>query len=257
VWQFLLASLRFLDRVVDGAERTRFQGFVRELVGPALAATGWEPATGEESLRGELRGQLIRAAAVLGADAAAVDRARTLYERSTQDTAAVSPPVAAACAGVVAATGDAARYDEFVERFHRAATPQERQRFLHLLAEFPTDELMDRTMTFAFSKEVRTQDAPFLIAYCIANRDQGWRAWSEVRKRWDEANTVFPTNTIRPMVSSVRLLMRPEQQADVSGFFAEHPIPQAAKTLSQVLERQRVNVAVREREHDRFGLSLA
>jgi hypothetical protein len=180
-----------------------------------------------------------------------------LYVRSADDAAAVAPPVAAACAAVAAATGDAARYDEFVERFRHASTPQERQRFLHLLAEFPTPELMDRTMAFAFSKEVRTQDAPFLIAYCIANRDQGWRAWAEVRKRWDEANTVFPTNTIRPMIASVRLLMQPEQQADVASFFAEHPIPQAAKTLTQVLERQRVNVAVRDREHDRFGASLA
>jgi len=33
----------------------------------------------------------------------------------------------------------------------------------------------------------------------------------------------------------------------VAGFFAEHGIPQAAKTLEQVLERQRVNVALRAR----------
>jgi hypothetical protein len=36
--------------------------------------------------------------------------------------------------------------------------------------------------------------------------------------------------------------------ADVQRFFAEHPIPQAAKTLDQHLERQRVNAALRARE---------
>ena len=257
VWQFLLASLRFLDRLVEGDERSRYQLFVRQLVGPALADVGWEPTAGEDPLQGELRGQLIRAMAVLGADPASAAQARSLYAASAGDSTAVSPPVAAACAAVVAATGSAAEYDEFVERFRRAGTPQERQRFLHLLAEFPTAELMDRTIAFSFSKEVRTQDAPFLIAFSIANRDQGWRAWTELRKRWDSANTAFPSNTIRSMVSSVRLLMHPEQQADVAGFFAEHPIPQATKSLAQVLERQRVNVAVREREHERFGASLA
>jgi puromycin-sensitive aminopeptidase len=35
--------------------------------------------------------------------------------------------------------------------------------------------------------------------------------------------------------------------ADVQAFFAEHPIPQATKTLEQVLERQRVNAALRTR----------
>ena len=45
-------------------------------------------------------------------------------------------------------------------------------------------------------------------------------------------------------------------QADVQAFFAEHNIPQAAKTLQQVLERQRVNTALRSREEDRFNAAL-
>ena len=47
------------------------------------------------------------------------------------------------------------------------------------------------------------------------------------------------------MVGSVRLLTDETVAADVQAFFAEHPIEQAAKTLEQVLERQRVNTALR------------
>ena len=50
------------------------------------------------------------------------------------------------------------------------------------------------------------------------------------------------------MVSSVTTLNTPELEQDVQAFFGEHPIPQATKTLEQVLERQRVNVALRSRE---------
>jgi hypothetical protein len=50
------------------------------------------------------------------------------------------------------------------------------------------------------------------------------------------------------MVDPVRLLNTPQFESDVHAFFAEHPIPQSAKTLDQVLERQRVNVALRSRE---------
>ena len=77
-----------------------------------------------------------------------------------------------------------------------------------------------------------------------------------MRQRWDEANTRFPSNTIVRMVDSVKLLTEPEVAADVQAFFAEHPIEQAAKTLDQILERQRVNVALRAREHDRLAEAL-
>jgi puromycin-sensitive aminopeptidase len=106
---------------------------------------------------------------------------------------------------------------------------------------------MDRTLAFAMGGEVRTQNAPFLLQRCIAHREQGDQAWRFVRERWDETNARFPKNTIVRMVDSVKTLTRPDQQADVSAFFAEHPIPQAAKTLEQILERQDVNVALRQR----------
>ena len=77
-----------------------------------------------------------------------------------------------------------------------------------------------------------------------------------LRQRWAEANEVFPSNTIVRMIDPVKLLTRPEVAADVQSFFAEHPIPQGAKTLDQILERQRVNTAMHAREHDRFAEEL-
>ena len=58
------------------------------------------------------------------------------------------------------------------------------------------------------------------------------------------------------MVDSVQLLTEPSVVADVQAFFAEHPIPQAAKSLDQILERQRVNAAARVREQDRLAATL-
>ncbi|MGI9052751.1 MAG: ERAP1-like C-terminal domain-containing protein, partial [Ilumatobacteraceae bacterium] len=104
--------------------------------------------------------------------------------------------------------------------------------------------------------EVKTQNAPFLLRQCIANRRHGAAAWQFIRQRWDDANQRFPSNTIVRMVDPLRLLTDPSVAADVQAFFAEHPIEQAAKTLDQILERQRVNVALRAREHDRLAAAL-
>jgi puromycin-sensitive aminopeptidase len=103
---------------------------------------------------------------------------------------------------------------------------------------------------------VKTQNAPFLLNRCIANRWHGTVAWQSLSRRWAEANERFPDNTIVRMIDPVKLLTRPEVAADVESFFAEHPIPQAVKTLEQVLERQRVNVAVQTREGERLAAAL-
>ena len=257
IWQNLVGSLSWCDRFLEGSHRSSFQAFVRDLVGPALARLTWQPEPGETELVGELRALLVRTLAVLGNDPDAQARARELHERHLADGHAVHPSLASAAMLVVASTGDAADYDVFVDRFRRGATPQESLRYLYALAGFPSPELLDRTLELAMSGEVKTQNAPFLLRQCITNRDLGARAFRFVREHWAQANAGFPDNTIVRMIDSVKTLTRPQEQADVAAFFGEHPIPQAAKTLDQVLERQQVNVMLRERAAEALNSRFA
>ena len=256
VWQALAGGLIGCGRLVEGEAREAFRATVRTLASPALDRLGWEPAAGEDDLTGKLRGLLVSLVAVLGADPDAVTKARALFVQSVADPASVHPELVATATRVVAATGDEGDYERFVDGFRHGATPQEQLRFLYALAEFDDAELIERTVQFAFSGEVKTQNAPFLLHRCIANRDHGALAWKLVRQRWAEANEKFPTNTIVRMIDAVKLLNRPEDEADIHGFFSEHGIPQATTTLDQVLERQHVNVALRTREQDRFSAAL-
>jgi hypothetical protein len=90
----------------------------------------------------------------------------------------------------------------------------------------------------------------------MQNRIHGSIAWSFVRENWEHANTTFPVNTIIRMVQPLTTLNTAALGADARSFFAEHAIPQSAKTLEQVLERQQVNIALREREEVRFAAAL-
>jgi puromycin-sensitive aminopeptidase len=248
VWRTLLAGLGWCDRLLDAAPREEFRAFVRELVRPRLDALGWEPQPDDEDLTRELRGLLVRSLAVLGRDAAARAKARELFDAQLADPAAVDPPLAAAAIAIVAAIGGAADLETFLAKARDASNPQEQLRYLYALAEFADPQQFERVLDFSISPDVRTQNAPYLLARCIANRDNGEGAWQFVRKHWAHANEAFPNSSIVRMVDPVKLLCRPEQQADVAAFFREHDIPQAAKTLEQILERQIVNVALRERE---------
>ena len=243
VWQAITIGLRGLGRLVNGDAYAAFQQRVATLVRPALDDLGYEPQPNEGDLRAKLRGLLVGTLAVLGNDADAQQRCRALLDAALAGQPG-DPELVAAATNAVAANGTDADYDRFLDLFRSASTPQEELRFMYALAEFPTSTQIARTIELAFSSEVRTQNAPFLLGRCIANRWNGEQAWTEVRKRWTEANDRFPNNSIVRMVDPVKLLTAPPVVADVQAFFGEHPIPQATKTLDQVLERQRVNAAL-------------
>ncbi len=256
VWQAIVIALRGLSRLLDdGPAFEAFRTRVRTLAAPALTDLG-EPAAGESDLTAKLRGLLVGAVGVLGGDIGIQARCRELFDDAAKDPTSVDPELTAAATSVVAATGDADTYARLRDGFRHGATPQDQLRQLYALAEFDDEALLLETCEFAMNSEVKTQNAPFLLRLAIANRRHGAAAWAFVRDHWDEANSRFPSNTIGRMVDTVRLLNTPELVDEAASFFADHPIAQAAKTLDQVLERQRVNTAMRSREAAPFAAFL-
>jgi aminopeptidase N len=256
VWQAIVIALRGLNRLLDDdAAHDAFRLRVRHLVGPALTAIG-DPAPDESDLTGKLRGLLTGALGVLGGDLGVQARCRELFGAASADPTSVDPELTAAATSVVATTGDADTYTRMRAGFSNASTPQEKLRHLYALTEFDDEELLLATCEFAMSPAVKTQNAPFVLRAAMANRRHGRSAWAFVRDHWEEANERFPSNAIVRMVESVSLLNTPELVADAEAFFAEHPIEQAGKTLAQILELQRVNAALRERNGATFAAYL-
>ena len=252
VWQAIAVGLRGLGRLIEGPAYAALQHRVAVLVRPAVEELGWSRADGESDLTSKLRGLLVNVLAVLGNDASAQARCRAML-----DDPATDPELAAAAANAVASIGTDDDYDDYVQRFRNAETPQLRLRYMFSLAEFPTEDQIRRTIDLAMSGDVKTQDAPFLLNRCIANRHNGEMAWESVRRQWPQLVERFPDNTIVRMVGSITTLTTPHLVADVQGFFSEHPIPQAAKTLEQLLERQQVNANLRARAAAPLAAALA
>ena len=254
VWQAMVAGLRFINRLLPTEHDGLLAPRVVDIVTPCLERLGWSPRPDESDLDAKLRGLIVSTIAVLGRDVDAQQRCRDIFTRST--TADLDPELVASATSVVAAIGDEADYEMFLGRFREPSTPQEQIRMLYALADFDSEKLVLRSCDLAFSGEVKTQNAPFLLNRCMANKNHGDAAWRHIRQKWDVANSSFPVNTIIRMVDSVKLLMSDSAEADVQAFFGEHDIPQAVLTLRQVLERQRVNVSLRRREADRLVSDL-
>ncbi|MFM8382798.1 MAG: ERAP1-like C-terminal domain-containing protein, partial [Actinomycetota bacterium] len=182
-----------------GHQQHLLQRRIANLVAPALADLTWHPKPGEDDLTGKLRGLLIVLLACDAGDPDAQQTARTFFAAAEagQD---VHPEVAAAATTVVASTGGETEFNRFVDKFKTADSPQDQMRALYALADFQSADLIERACEFAFSGEVKTQNAPFLLNRLIANREFGPVAWRVVRQRWTEANEKFPVNTIVRMI---------------------------------------------------------
>jgi puromycin-sensitive aminopeptidase len=256
VWDRLLAGLRALDRLVDGAARDRLRDRVLGLTAPAAEELGPFPSDGDDDRRRQLRASLLAARGSAG-DEAAVEQAERLHAAHVADPGDVAPELVAAAVGILAERGGAGDHAEFVGRFESTDTPQEQMRYLYALADFEDPGLFASTLDLLAGDRVRSQNAPYVLRRALTNRARGADAWAFVTDDWDEINERFPSNSIARMLEGIRALDRPALAAEVAGFIDEHPVPQGAKIVDQHLERLRVNVGVRSREAGRLTAAVS
>jgi hypothetical protein len=147
----------------------------------------------------------------------------------------------------VAFVGGAEDYDTFQARMDQAATPQEQGRYRHALAGFRDPALLQRTLELAASDAIRPQDAPFVLAPAMMNRDLGAMAWKFVRDRWPELIARYAPSNMIFLAEGAMSLTSPDDVADVQRFYLEHDIPQNHQSLVQILEQQRLLEALRKR----------
>ena len=248
VWAVLLDSFSFLNRLIAPEDRAALETLVRDRVKPAVADLGWDPRPGESDLVRQLRGDLLGALGKLGNDTAIQQQAGERYDRYRKDPAVVDSNVVPALVAILAHTGDEARYDEFLDLYRTASTPQEERRYLFSLASFRHEELLKHTLARTINGEIRTQDAPFIVGALLTNVYGRELTWEFVKANWDHMDRLFPKQGLRRMCGGIVGLATPELEQDVRGFFASRKIDLGGKTLEQYLEQLRVAVSFRERE---------
>jgi puromycin-sensitive aminopeptidase len=257
VWAVLIESFSFLNRIITMEDRQALEAFVRSRMSPAFEALGWIPQGTESELTKQLRGELLGAQGKLGNDPAVQRRAADLYQAYLKDATAVDPNIVPSLIAVLAHTGDAARYEEFDERFRTAATPQEERRYLFSLAAFQPTALLERTLARTISGEIRSQDGPFLVGALLGNVYGRELAWAFVKTNWEKMDHMFPKQGLRRMCGGIVSLATPELERDVRDFFITRKIDLGGKTLDQYLEQLRIGVTVRERESRALRAYLA
>jgi len=237
VWSALASSLNLLSRVArGGATEPLVAALVREVARPALGRLGWEPSSGESDRSGALRGVLIALLGGTGNDPEVQVRAKALFEDWLVDRTSVPPDLVGPVLQTTARLGDPADYERILDRYRHATTPQEEVRALAALASVEDPALFTRTVELYLSTEIRSQNAPMVLAAALASAVGGRVAWEAIRQHWVEINERYPSNTITRLIEGLAAQVDPLLASEARAFLNEHPLPQGAKQVAQVLE---------------------
>ncbi len=257
VWAGVLGPLSLLDRIIGDADRPVLQAFVRGVAGPAFARLGWDVADGEGERTGTLRSRLLLALGTLGADPEVRAEAAARFSAYLKDHSVLDADLVTAVVTVVAYAGGEAEYETMLEQFRRATTPQDEIRFLYALAAPEDPALLHRTLEMCLSSEVRTQDAPYLLASILGSRPGHRPGWEFLTGRWDDLVARFPRNSIPRMLEAVAAIADPELAPAIHQFLDAHPVPQGERQLAQARERLDINVAFGERVRGTLASELS
>jgi aminopeptidase N len=191
---------------------------------------------------------------VTGNDAALQKLVRALAEQYIAAPSSLPGTLVQSVLRVAAAAGDAALYDWYVAQLDKVASqPEEYYQFFGALAWFQQPALVERTLAFALSDRVRTQDIAQLIAALLAQPGARQAAWHFVKSRWTTLTEKLGTfQGIPAIVSATGNFCSAAEADDVQQFFTKYPVPSANRALRQALERIENCAALAARQSPAF-----
>ena len=244
VWSDLASNLRDIEQLIsDEAIHPAYQGFAREIFGPAARKIGWEPKSGEGHLDALLRSTVLSQAGSYH-DPDVTAQASERFQKYLQDRETLAPDLRGVVFALAAQSGGKDVYDQIWGLEGETDLAEEKIRLLMSLTRFQRPELLNSTLADSLSAKVRSQDSITLVAGVAANPKGRDLAWEFVKDNWAEFDRRYGGGGfgLMRLVSICSHFNSQEKADEVDSFFAEHPAPAAERTIRQALERVRLNI---------------
>ncbi|KAG0208512.1 Aminopeptidase 2 mitochondrial [Mortierella sp. GBA30] len=227
----------------------------RRLFTRIVKRLGWTCSEGEDPLTGNLRALAIRYAGRAG-DPDIVAEAKWRFEAFMKDgdMSAIPPDLRFPVFEIVLRTTTGSEeYDEIVDYYREAHMPDEKMVALTVLGYGHTPELIRRTLAFAMSPEVRTQDILTAIATLRSSVSGRAELWDFMRHHWD---VLFERHCddIRFLdyfvLLSIGSFSSIERYREVQEFFVNKDTSLYGRILATCLEGIRMHILWLERDRE-------
>jgi aminopeptidase N len=247
------------DDIADAAERGRYQAWIRARFGPVLNALGLPGPVGDSDDRHGRRGTLLHLVGVTGNDQDVQRKARELAAQYITDPNSIPSTLAPSVLQVAAIGGDAALYERYLAQLRKTgAQPEQFYRYFTALSWFSDPSLVKRTLEFAMSSEVRSQDASTLIGTLLVHEWSRDLAWEFTKTQWPTLlKTLNIFQAVPDLVGAFGGFCSVARANDVKDFLARNSVPAVARAAQQAIERIDNCIALDMRQSKPFAAWLA
>jgi len=221
-------------KIASEDDSKRLNAVVRREFAPVYATLG-VPEKHETAGHAQLRETLFEA---LGR--AQDPTVLAAAEKETQQLFAgqkpADPMIADAAVALATAKGDIAMYEGVLRVSKVATDPDLKEAALGALTRFQNPALVERTLEFAVSDGVRSQDSWTLIAQLLARRETQDQAWAFVEQHWEEIARKSTTNSGARIVEAAGAFCTVEKRDAVTSFFRSHLVASSERTLAKTVD---------------------
>ena len=238
------------DDLVSDTDRPAFQGWIRSRFGRQLSEMGLPGAATDSDDVQLRRATLLGLVGITADDRDVQKHSRELAAQYLKTSRALPATVASTALRVAAMGGDRALYDQYLARLGTVtAQPEEYYRVLNALPWFKDPGLTKRTLEYALSPAVRTQDTGTLIGTMMIHPWSQEMTWEFVQVNWPTiVKTLGEFQGIPSIVESLAGFCSAPRAREVRTFFEKNPIPSSQRAVQQSIERIENCVALKERQ---------
>jgi len=245
------------DYFITPSDDEAFRAWTRSFLQPIAKDLGIGSGSKKSGDISLLRGDVWKALAKTAKDPDAIEKVQRmagdyLKDRNSLDPDMITPVLEGAAAG-----GDAKLYEEIVAQYKKGGTPEEVRRFLYTLAEFRDPALLEKTMTFALTNDVRSQDKSRLMGAVIENPAGSKVGWNFVKQHWNDIEKRISDAQQLGLVRATSALCDQTSTEDVKAFFARHPVAGSDRALAQALEKISICIHAKSVQEKNLEKSLA
>ncbi len=234
----VLDRINFIsDRLVDTALRPAFERWVRESAGPHAERLGWTPRANESEEVRRIRASLLFTLGYAGRDPELLREARRRVDLHVAGPGALDPSLVNTALQLAAIGGDAALYDRYVSRMTGTDSRDEESAYRRALVYFSDPAFTSRTLAYATSSEVRSQDAPYILSELMARPWSTASTWEHLKRNWSAIEkSVGVFQGLPAVISSTGHFCDPAAREDVERFFNQHAVRGTERMLLQATE---------------------
>lgn len=242
VWTELVYGINKIYNIVYKEKSVdKFKEYALSLFSKKAEEIGFEKKEEEDSSSTLLRNLLISQAAFYG-DKKIIKEAISVF--SHRILKPIDPDIRGVIYNTVARYGGLKEWKTFEKLYKEETLDEEKERLCRAMTQFENTKLLEKTLNFAISKDVRDNIAPFLIAATWNNKIGQDITWQFLKDNWNMMLKKYGEGGL--MLSKMMFILgnntTTKDLKDAKKFFSKNTAPAAEKTLEQAYERIESNV---------------